>query len=728
MPCFKPALLRLQSKFQNIAQHLLSSNQLSPTPNMISSSEPSLDWSTTAPSLAIQSSFSLNTAHLSDPTTNLSELDEDSERSEVSLSNQPSSNSSFPSLPSKQETLQILTVLHSLISAPLSQTSVQDPPLQVNLRDEPDFSPIAHEPIDVNETFSPHIFDEEDETTLAHSILRCNRLCQLVPPKQCITNIEQFMEGLAGLLESRIWKLQSAAYSLLVHLISNLECGEIHRKLLFSLRHAFRDSSTASQAILVSVTIAVSKHMIKSSESLDNYLLDFDWEGLIHHKSMETLHACVFLLILDFRHLWKISPKLAESIFVEFDTHQHALTRIAEIETKKTHPMDLPTHKPLLEYCLIMSFFFGKTLPDPIIQFIWNNADSSVSLFFVGFHPSFLLNHTSSNCNRHSQPVLLMELLCERLIRSSLHLIFDNTNIPQLDESPLFLTTSLFGLHPLFFRGLLPPHRDIHFLHSEYVVLHIVRSPWFSQLSDEDLLFIVSPPPLAVHFFTQPVCIIHSINALESNLRLFLNYILPSCAPFGECRSLAMIFREFSTVRNPNTRLTQDDRDVRQIVLDLHWLSIPSSFDSPLLAIALSTTGIHSEIPESELMEQLPLRMIICNISRWARMLKSADFRKLFVSLSDTRDSLFQALCDHLPAGVSVALEFLTRFVRESSDGVRMELVWRGVLDAVVVSVSSSSFLEDFENGVTLIGTLLRTMRRVEQTTRTREFDFSSFF
>ncbi|KAK2954214.1 hypothetical protein BLNAU_10869 [Blattamonas nauphoetae] len=120
MPFFKRTLLCLQSKFQNIAQLSLHSNQLSPNPNMISSSEPSLDWSTTAPSLAIQSSFSLNTAHLSDPTTNQSELDDGSERSDVSLSNQPSSSTSFSSLPSKQETLQILTVLHSLITAPLS--------------------------------------------------------------------------------------------------------------------------------------------------------------------------------------------------------------------------------------------------------------------------------------------------------------------------------------------------------------------------------------------------------------------------------------------------------------------------------------------------------------------------------------------------------------------------------------------------------------------------------
>ncbi|KAK2953969.1 hypothetical protein BLNAU_11071 [Blattamonas nauphoetae] len=72
-------------------------------------------------------------------------------------------------------------------------------------------------------------------------------------------------------------------------------------------------------------------------------------------------------------------------------------------------------------------------------------------------------------------------------------------------------------------------------------------------------------------------------------------------------------------------------------------------------------------------------------------------------------------LLSPVPAVVSVVLELLTRLVRASSDAVRMELVRRGVLDAVVVSVSSSSFLEDFENGIVLVGTLLGTLRRSDQ-------------
>ncbi|KAK2948024.1 hypothetical protein BLNAU_17060 [Blattamonas nauphoetae] len=82
-------------------------------------------------------------------------------------------------------------------------------------------------------------------------------------------------------------------------------------------------------------------------------------------------------------------------------------------------------------------------------------------------------------------------------------------------------------------------------------------------------------------------------------------------------------------------------------------------------------------------------------------------------------------ICSPIPSVVSAALEFLTRLVQVSSDSARMELVQHGVLDAVFVSVSSSSFLEDYENGVALIGTLLDTVRRVEQMSQVIHFDFS---
>ncbi|KAK2949256.1 hypothetical protein BLNAU_15859 [Blattamonas nauphoetae] len=535
MPCFKPALLNLQSKFQMIAQHHLLSNQPSPNPTMILSLDPTTDWSTTAPSLAIQSSFTFNTAHLSNPTTNMTSLKNDSERSDMTLSTNPLSNSSVQQLTSQQEILQILSVLHSLITNPLIPTSPRSLPLPpFHLQPEPDFSLIFNQPIDYKETFSPLTFDEEDEATLTHTILRCHRLCMVVPPHQCIMRMDQFVEGLAALLENSNRNLQSAVYSLLVSLFYKLDFGEIHQNLLFSLRFAFREGSIASQKVLIHVAMIVSVHMTTSSKTVADPLLNFDWDGLvkIHNMDLDYFTQCLLLLCINFHRLRKISPQLAESIFLNFETHQQVIFEIASFFSFLLETNRRPFFQPYLEFSLIMAFFFGQTLPDPIIQSLWKKTDFDFSSPTLGFHPSFLLNHTSSNCNRHMQPVLLMELLFERLIRTSPHIIFLKPILsPEENESSQFLLTPLNGLHPLLLRGLLPRNMKIHLQNFVYVMIYIISSSSFSWMELDELLFWFHPTPLVVDFFGPPIIIVHASGLLKSVLRLFLNCLLPSCAP-----------------------------------------------------------------------------------------------------------------------------------------------------------------------------------------------------
>ncbi|KAK2954215.1 hypothetical protein BLNAU_10870 [Blattamonas nauphoetae] len=515
--------------------------------------------------------------------------------------------------------------------------------------DEPDFSPIAHEPIDLNETFSPHIFDEEDETTLAHKILRCHRLCELVPPKQCITNIEQFVEGLTALLESQNTTLQNSVISLLTHLIGALEFGEIHRKLMFSLRHAFREGSIPSQLVLLFVSTFFTGHISDTPESIDNYLRNFDWDGSIHHKNMDytLFQMCVHFLITNFDRLQKISPQFAESIFVEFDTHQHALTIIVKIITELTQRKDLPYHQSLFEYSLIMSFFFGKTLPDPIIQSICDKSSFGVpsSFFrlnsaFIGFHHSFLFNHTSFNYHPRKQQGFLMELLCERVVRSSPHSFFQLDHFCLPISSPAFSIFHLFGLHSLFFRGILPLHIALPLYNFTAILLTIFVDTIFHDADGFRELYLKFPPPLVVQFFALPICNIHSDGSLWPVFPTFLKIVLPLCAPFGECRSLAMLFREFSTVRHPNAQLDEYDLDVLQIVLDLHWPSIPTSFDSPLLAIASSINGISLTasdftVSDSNLFQQDFVGDLILHESKRVKYVANPGFAKWMFSLSD---------------------------------------------------------------------------------------------
>ncbi|KAK2944999.1 hypothetical protein BLNAU_20076 [Blattamonas nauphoetae] len=454
---------------------------------------------------------------------------------------------------------------------------------------------------------------------------------------------------------------------------------------MFSLRHAFREGSIPSQFVLMFVSCFLQRHMSDTPETIDNSLRNFDWDGLIHHKNMifKLLQMSVQFLIVNFHRLRKISPKLTESIFVEFDTHQHALTRIVEIITELTQRKDLAYHQSLFEYSLIMSFFFGKTLPDPIIQSICDETSFGVpSSFirlnsaFVGFHPSFLFNHTSFNYHPRRQQGFLMELLCERVVRSSPHSFFDFGHFSPPIQSPGFLLFHLFGLHSLFFRGILPLHKEVRLYDFTGVVLGMFMSTIVHDAVGIRMLFLHSPPPLAVQFFALPICNVHSDGELFPFLRTFLRLVLPSCAPFGECKSFAMIFREFSTIRHHSAPLDEDNLDVLQIVLDLHWPSIPTSFDTPLLSIRSSINGIS---------------------------LTASDFMGLRSGYSVTQIDFKEPS----PSLVSVELELMTRFVRVSSDAVRMELVRRGVLDVVVVSDNTTSGAEHADPSIRLLLLLL---------------------
>ncbi|KAK2944644.1 hypothetical protein BLNAU_20443 [Blattamonas nauphoetae] len=636
-PCFRPTLLRLQSKYQNIAQHHLTPNQPSPNQDQISSFEPTPDFASAAPSLDIQSSFSLNTAHLSHPSSNLSSDGDESERSDESVTNHPSSLSPFSLHTTPHETLSILNVLHSLISAPLSHPlPISEPLLPFHLRGIPNGLSISSLPANMNEIFSPDIFDE-DEDALIQTLQRCNRLCTFLPPEQCITSIDQFVEVLTAFLDSTKKALQSEVFSLLVTLSRKLKLGEIHRKLLSFLRLAFRDESTAFQLLLIHIAKDCSQRVIESASIVDDLLSTFDWDGMINLRNMnkQLFETCGLFLHVDFNRLRKKSPKLSETVFIGFEKNQHAISRIVTLFDEWSDIEDLSPLHPFLGFPLIMMFFFGMTLPDVLVQIIWKN--SGISSSFLGFHPLFLLNHTSSNCNRHHQPVLLMELLCERIVRSSPQFIFEQGCSTALELSPLFLTNPLFGLHPLFFRGILPLHKDIHLLNFVFVVLYIIDSTTWSWLHYEESLFLSSPPPRIIEFFAQPICSIHSMGDIQPNLRHFLNYLLPSCAPFGECKSFALIFKEFSTIRKPHTQLDEDDLDVLKMLLDLSWLSIPTSFDSPLLTLSSSMNWISAKASdirksESESFQHYSFRATISQSSRMAKDVESPSFMKWLIS------------------------------------------------------------------------------------------------
>ncbi|KAK2955537.1 hypothetical protein BLNAU_9585 [Blattamonas nauphoetae] len=151
---FRPTLLSLQAKFQQLAS--------------------SLDGS------AGSSTSSQHSSHSSPHTSLDAHLD--------------SSNQTHSSSPHfKQESLQLLNILHSLLTSPLPPS-----PIKVSTLDRSylKINQLQQDTIDPDEKFHSSLFDEVDNEKLARSLVRCLSVRKVVGAEKCIRDIPNFMDRL----------------------------------------------------------------------------------------------------------------------------------------------------------------------------------------------------------------------------------------------------------------------------------------------------------------------------------------------------------------------------------------------------------------------------------------------------------------------------------------------------------------------------------------------------
>ncbi|KAK2953382.1 hypothetical protein BLNAU_11668 [Blattamonas nauphoetae] len=207
--------------------------------------------------------------------------------------------------------------------------------------------------------------------------------------------------------------------------------------------------------------------------------------------------------------------------------------------------------------------------------------------------------------------------------------------------------------------------------------------------------------------------------------------------PFGDCLSLKWLFQNLSPLNPNDEREKTYLRDCRDVVITLHWLNIPSHFDSPLLAHLPSLISSHPPSLRPSLLREYGIHTLmadpntpsflalfdstISNINSDSRtayvaslvIRLSASGHPLPVPLLDRCRSMLCQLINPFPAVVSVTLEMFHRLVLTCSDEAKMKLVKHGLLDVVMVAVSRSSFLSDYESGIVVIGELVESIHRV---------------
>ncbi|KAK2948013.1 hypothetical protein BLNAU_17049 [Blattamonas nauphoetae] len=463
--------------------------------------------------------------------------------------------------------------------------------------------------------------------------------------------------------------------------------------------------------------------------------------------------ACYFMERIITSDVVSMSFRWKLDYLLSFEKRHQMMSRLSSdpspssIQVRSKHYLS-----PLaITFGSLLSIFRGCDYPSALKELITVDFDSSPHNMSDQLNPAFFLNHTSHTPKRRLS-FFPMDLMFERYLRNDPESLLRGW-VDVSDCTPRkFLLAPFVGLHSLLLRC---PKLNLH----ETALRHLM-SMFIVNASGQDTtqanilnLFNCYPPPrLLDTLLSHPPLLGTSFIIRMFLLTSFVSFGVFT-APFGACSSLAQVFKILTPFNQNPTQyeLSWLSGVVGEGVVSLHWLSIPAHFDSPLLCHlpslagaqrgVLQTLSSHSGIPS--LVAPLTTESFTTSITSHSRQnLPSGEFVRLlaltvhFMQSDDFHSSankytllrpLTPFLLSPIPAVVSAAFEFIHRFVSVSSDAVRIELVKRGLLDHVVFAVSNSSFLDDYEKGVAVIGILLDTIRRDHLKNEMTFFDFDHY-
>ncbi|KAK2948347.1 hypothetical protein BLNAU_16693 [Blattamonas nauphoetae] len=417
---FRPTLLSLQAKFQQLASSLDGPDE--------------------------NSTSSLHSSH-SSPHTSLDAHHDSSLRT-------ISSSSHF-----KQESLQLLNILHSLLTSPLPLSLQNHHPPHI-----PDTAFTIYE-LDDNvsptERFNSSLFDEVDNEKLARSLHRCFSVCELVGAENCIDDVPEFFDRTVSVLGSSNNLLRAAAFSLFLSLVDTMAIIQMLPHLWDRLRSAFRDGQHEEQFALIRISTCWIVHNLGTHSLPPFPATDFDWDGLITADlQMEETFLFSIILLEYIRHRSieaQIGKTNATHIILSFERHQLGVTRIVSF-FDGTEKVDyyLRFSRALISYCLMISLLSNHDFPPTLTTFLTQYPQHLGDILLLHKNNLFLLCHSSLNPHKPHQPPL--DLIFERTLRTHSLVFSDRRSVPDFDLPPSLLNTSLCGFHALCRRGV---HLDL---------------------------------------------------------------------------------------------------------------------------------------------------------------------------------------------------------------------------------------------------------------------------
>ncbi|KAK2954938.1 hypothetical protein BLNAU_10078 [Blattamonas nauphoetae] len=649
--------------------------------------------------------------------------------------------------------VEMLGMIHDLLSAP-SILSPPPPPRPALYDVELHSSALSASSLelDLNERFDISLFDEEDDVILLQTLHRCYQCCRATKGINCIVDPLTFLERLVSTLSSRNRFIRRGSTFLIDRILSYIGFIDPRDVLFRSLRYSFRDGEREEQSTLLNLWV----HYFESEWNEMNppiplTLSHFDFDGFVSADLSDPLLFDLSIMFLNIiyvnDYICSLDERTTLNIILQFERRNNALARLSRrTDVKQAGSSTPPFTLHHLLFAFILSVHYNIAFPCNLLEAIVHDTMAEkVDVSQIHKIPSFFVHHCSVDprCDPHFR---FLDLFFEQTLRTDPSQLVIHLLDSVLDNSPTLLYTPLFGLHSFFMRS---QHLRLSSIASARLakVIMVGMQPKRNFSFEMMILITQFPPPLLLRFFMscQP------LQLVEKHEQRFVMHtiwkLMQFTNPFGDCISLVDVFKMLlhtDPVDKENERMCWI---AQSEAIWMTWFQIPSSFDSPLIAHVRSLhPSRHHILPsiceESEMSKLwidrndpgFPMLIdLYCqeeNIELGHRIF--IFFLRWFTPETIHRHTLFvkrvlellESLLFPEPARVSLVLEFCKRFVQMCMDSERMLLVRNGVLRDVIVAASHSPFLEDYENGITMIGILLNTIRRVRLKEEMEGLDF----
>ncbi|KAK2950187.1 hypothetical protein BLNAU_14873 [Blattamonas nauphoetae] len=572
--------------------------------------------------------------------------------------------------------------------------------------------------IDQNERFDTSLFAETDDHKLVASLIRCRDVVKATKSTKCIVDVHNFRSFVFAGLTSSNSAIQLECFNLFRQIGDLLPTVDDPRSTRFvSLRTAFYDGTNVEKDALFQLWERWLSFRHDEGQKQIMNETDFDFNAFLTTDLSNKTHfldACCFVWMIYYEPGVSMSFQWKLDFLAQFEKRHKMMLRVSRLSR-----IDLICFTVHLGS--VLSVFRGCDFPSPLTEPIAANSDPIRLQLSRTMNPAFFLCHTSIAPN-HRHSFFPMDLVFERFLRDYPDAFFQKYADPILCTSRKFLNTPYVGLHSLLLRspvlnldkpGPLPL----------LTMLFVETDPGTSRLDIIDLFAVFPPPRLVDIVFSSPK-VVQPTFELWLCLLVFARDFATFAAPFGACSSLAKLFKLLAPFDlNPKQDVLDTLWVVGEIVVSLHWLNFPAHFDSPLLCHLpslncaqrgiLQTLSSHSGIPSlvmplAPLTSDDQLERIFSDIPTNHQQMGQCSLLLRYVATEDVMDLdgtvfvkiLVLFLLSPIPALVSAAFEFFLRYVSVSSDSVRMDLVKLGLLDYIVIAVSKSSFLDDYEKGI----------------------------